>query len=54
MGGEIEEAAVSIEMCENKLWKKVVLCSERERQTIAVACRELGYPEGGRSSVQLV
>lgn len=55
MGDATEDAALSIEVCENELWKKVVVCSKKERWTIAaVACRELGYSAGGRSSMQLV
>ena len=46
-----EDIAWSIEICENELWKKVVLCLDNEQwtmETIAVACRELGYSTGGQ------
>ena len=48
------DIAGSIEICENQLWKKVVLCLHHEQwtmETTAVACRELGYTAGGQGGL---
>ena len=60
LDGVLGDVHGTFEICENELWKKVVLClneGEGEQWTTentAVACRELGYPAPGLVSVSLV
>jgi hypothetical protein len=53
LDGVVGDAHGVLEICENELWKRVVLCSEGVEQwtteNTAVACRELGYPAPGQS-----
>ena len=58
LDGVVGDAHGVLEICEDKLWKMVVLCSEGVEQwtteNTAVACRELGYPAPGLASVSVV
>ena len=58
LDGVLGDAHGVLEICENELWKRVVLCNEGVEQwtteNTAVACRELGYPTPGLASVSVV
>ncbi|CAI8011154.1 hypothetical protein GBAR_LOCUS7251, partial [Geodia barretti] len=55
LDGVLGDVNGTLEICENELWKKVVLClneGEGEQwmtENTAVVCRELGYPAPGES-----
>ena len=55
LDGVLGDAHGVLEICENELWKRVVLCNEGVEQwtmeNTAVACRELGYPAPGISDI---
>ncbi|CAI7989240.1 hypothetical protein GBAR_LOCUS170 [Geodia barretti] len=55
LDGVLGDVHGSLEICENEIWKKVVLCLNGNGEELwttentAVACRELGYPAPGES-----
>ena len=46
--GYLEDVLGPIEVCEDQLWKNIVLCEEEwTRENTVVACRDLGYATAG-------